>query len=257
MNGLVSPIDVVLDPDTRWRAVEFHAQLDSTNAEIRRRAAAGAAPGLVVCADHQTEGRGRRHVWRDHHGRSLLVSFLVRPDDSVLPLLPLATGVALHAALHALDATVHLVWPDEVRADDGRKLAGVLITAEEGTAAIGVGVDVDWRGLERTGEERSWTSLAEHVGRPVDRWELLGQLMYELDRHLRDAEEAPDQLRSAYHRACATLGTQVQVVRSDGTVVSGFADDLDEAGGLVILGADGTRTTVHSGEVNEAHPAPM
>src|SRR4051812_24781726 len=45
--------------DTRFGTVRFYDELGSTNTELVEDARAGAPEGLVIVADHQTEGRGR------------------------------------------------------------------------------------------------------------------------------------------------------------------------------------------------------
>src|SRR5262245_61631103 len=58
--------------------VEHHAEVDPTNRLALDQARAGAAPGLVVVADHQTAGRGRLdRRWEAPPGSSLLVSVLL------------------------------------------------------------------------------------------------------------------------------------------------------------------------------------
>ena len=64
-------------------------RVDSTNDEIRRRAAAGAKPGLVVLARQQTRGRGRHgRAWASPAG-NLYASLLLQVDG------PLATSAQL------------------------------------------------------------------------------------------------------------------------------------------------------------------
>src|SRR2546428_99907 len=54
--------------------VEAHPHLESTNDEVFRRARDGAPEGLVVVAEHQTQGRGRLgRSWFDAAGRSLMI----------------------------------------------------------------------------------------------------------------------------------------------------------------------------------------
>lgn len=46
--------------------------IDSTNEEIKRKAAEGAAEGLVIAADMQTAGKGRRgRAWQSPAGKNL------------------------------------------------------------------------------------------------------------------------------------------------------------------------------------------
>ena len=57
--------------------------IDSTNTECKRQAMAGASEGLVVMAEEQTGGRGRRgRGFQSPRGKGLYLSALFRPDLS-------------------------------------------------------------------------------------------------------------------------------------------------------------------------------
>jgi BirA family biotin operon repressor/biotin-[acetyl-CoA-carboxylase] ligase len=59
--------------------IEQVAEIDSTNEACRLRALAGEAAGLVIRADRQTAGRGRRgRNWSSPQG-NLYTSILLRP----------------------------------------------------------------------------------------------------------------------------------------------------------------------------------
>ena len=57
-----------------------YESLPSTNNEVARLAAQGAAEGLAVVADEQTAGRGRlQRKWGSPRGAGLYFSLLLRP----------------------------------------------------------------------------------------------------------------------------------------------------------------------------------
>jgi BirA family biotin operon repressor/biotin-[acetyl-CoA-carboxylase] ligase len=133
-------------------AVEVLPQVDSTNAELMRRAREGVCePTLLATAD-QTAGRGRQgKVWVSAPGASLTFSL-------GLPLAPqagtgwlglsLAVGVSVARALHP---EVHIKWPNDLWVGD-HKLGGILVeTASIDTtgkpghsryAVVGVGLNI-------------------------------------------------------------------------------------------------------------------
>ena len=62
--------------DVRW-----HASLPSTMDAAAALAHEGAAHGVIVVADEQTQGRGRRGTaWASPAGAGLYFSFIARPD---------------------------------------------------------------------------------------------------------------------------------------------------------------------------------
>lgn len=136
-----------------YRLVELDA-VDSTNAEAKRLAEAGAPDGTVVWAKHQTAGRGRRgRTWTSNPG-NLYFSILMRPPYPAKDVMQLSF-VAANAIADAMQvaaprgAFVHVKWPNDVLVE-GRKIAGILIEAEADEAkpgylkwlALGVGVNV-------------------------------------------------------------------------------------------------------------------
>ena len=119
---------------------------DSTNERAKELATAGAPGGLVVTADEQTAGRGRRgREWFAPPRSCLLYSALLRPFAVDQPaLLPLAVPVAVcEAAEGVAPVRCQVKWPNDVWVEE-RKVAGVLVEArpEEGWAVIGVGLNV-------------------------------------------------------------------------------------------------------------------
>ena len=122
------------------------AETGSTNDDAIERARAGAPEGLVVGADRQRAGRGRRgRSWLAAAGHALLVSVLMRPqvppvDAGLLPIVA-AVGTA-----EALGPEARIVWPNDVLIR-GRKVAGILceMSADQERvdwAVAGIGVNV-------------------------------------------------------------------------------------------------------------------
>ncbi len=129
--------------------LEF-AEVESTNDVAKAEALRGAAEGLVVVADRQTRGRGRRgRVWSSPPGGGLYLSVLLRPDWPAVeaPWLGVLAGLAAWRTARALGADTAVVkWPNDVLAG-GRKLAGVLVEPRIAGgriefAVVGVGLNV-------------------------------------------------------------------------------------------------------------------
>ena len=247
--------------DGRLIGHTIHAldEVDSTQAEIARLAAAGAPEGTVVTARHQRAGRGRRgRGWWDGAGESLLVSVLLRPSLPVAEAPPLTFlgALAVAVAVEAEGVAPGIRWPNDVLVD-GRKLAGIL--AEAATTAegrldrvvLGIGINVDQVGFpdelaDRAVSLRMLTGRRHDVGRVRDR--LLGALDAGY-RELRARGGAG--LRAAWRRRSVTLGARVRT--ADGR--EGVAEDVDEAGALIVRVEDGSRLRVTAGEIAGAPAA--
>lgn len=147
-------------PVDAWRAhwglpaLVALAETGSTNDIARRMADQGAPAGLLVMTEHQTAGRGRmQRPWTDRPGRSLLLSFVLRPDaarmeagDTAPGTAPLRVGIALVQALReSARVQALLKWPNDVVTEHG-KLAGILCEAASagGNSVIiaGIGINV-------------------------------------------------------------------------------------------------------------------
>jgi BirA family transcriptional regulator, biotin operon repressor / biotin---[acetyl-CoA-carboxylase] ligase len=229
---------------------------DSTNEQAKELAKSGAPGGLVVTADEQTSGRGRRGTaWFAPPGCCLLYSALVRPfAASDAPLLPLAVPIAVCEAAEAIaPVRCQVKWPNDVWIDE-RKVAGVLAEArpDEGWAVIGVGLNVAIAQEDFPAELRETaTSVLPTEGEggvapggaPGVR-AALAALNEALGRWL----EAPDdEVLSAYRARDALCGKRISW---DGG--EGLAEEIDERGHLVVEKGDGERVALGAGEVHLA-----
>lgn len=233
-------IRAILDAAAPWHTLEHRAQATSALDVALALARDGARPGLVVVADRQSAGRGRAgRPWQDGPTAeaSLLVAALVDPPGVATGLVPLVTGVAVADVTERLGIDATLKWPNDVLVGSA-KCAGILAErhAVDGLdrLLIGIGIDVDWRGADRTGEAAGWTSLAEAADRDLDRGEVLADLLRALADRLEEVQAARDVALAAYRGRCSTLGQEVEVALPGDRHVSGRAIDVDADGHLVV-----------------------
>lgn len=242
----------------RFGDVRMRARTDSTNREVLALARAGAPEGVVVVADHQTAGRGRRgRSWVAPPGTALLASLLLRPAME-----PGSAHLAVACvALAAADACEEvagvrpaLKWPNDLVVDDDAagtgKLAGILAEAlvnggRLDAVVVGMGMNV----VRFASPPAGAVFLEDLAGRPVDRHALLQAWLGKLDRRYPSvaAPAAREALLDDYRRRCATLGRRVRVAL-DGETFEGRAVGLTGAGHLVIEAAGGRRE-VGAGDV--------
>lgn len=247
------------DGPAYWHRVEHHDEVGSTNDLALEAVREGVPPGLVITADRQTAGRGRRgRTWEDRPaGASLAVSVTIPALAEHRSLVPLVAGVALADALRRLGLRAGLKWPNDVLLElprgtsDAdrvvRKVAGILAEALPEGIVIGTGINIDFRECEPV---EGATSVAEVLGRDVDRWVLLQGYLRALEAWLRDLDTTgPVRLLASYTQRCATLGQDVTATVADGPV-TGRAIDITPEGALVVERTDGTRVQVTSGEVH-------
>ncbi|HEY0599893.1 biotin--[acetyl-CoA-carboxylase] ligase [Brevundimonas sp.] len=143
-------------------------QIDSTNAEVRRRAEAGETGPLWIVARRQTGGRGRRgRAWESEAGNlfaTLLTTTRKPPAEAAQVTFVAALAVADLLDQYAPPSLVTIKWPNDVLLA-GDKASGVLV--ESGVhpsgglwLAVGIGVNLVHA---PTGTERPATALAHHL----------------------------------------------------------------------------------------------
>jgi BirA family biotin operon repressor/biotin-[acetyl-CoA-carboxylase] ligase len=154
---------------SRFADVRWCNETGSTNADVLALARAGEPEGIVVVADHQNAGRGRRgRSWVAPEGSALLCTVLLRPRGAVAALASMAVALAAAEAVASLTGAHprlkwpnDLVWPGDGSAED-RKLGGILAEAdwpagsqvaggwsapgatERVAVAVGLGLNVAW-----------------------------------------------------------------------------------------------------------------
>jgi BirA family biotin operon repressor/biotin-[acetyl-CoA-carboxylase] ligase len=226
-----------------WREVTVVPQTGSTNADLLDAARAGAAEGLVLVAEEQTAGRGRLgRGWSAPPRAGLIFSVLLRPDvpPTRLGWLPLLTGVAVAAAVRdRTGVQASLKWPNDVLVGE-RKLAGILAEAHGDAVVVGVGLNVTLQPAELP--VPTATSLLIEDAGSADRTALLIAILTGLARRYQAWRADPDpgrtELRADYLRWCATIGREVRVELPGGAVLTGLAQDVDDAGRLVVRTAE-------------------
>jgi BirA family biotin operon repressor/biotin-[acetyl-CoA-carboxylase] ligase len=226
---------------------------DSTNERAKELAVAGAPGGLVVTADEQSAGRGRRgNAWFGPAGGSLLYSALLRPfQPDRSPLLPLAVPIAVcQAAESVAPVRCQVKWPNDVWIDE-RKLAGVLVEArpEEGWAVIGVGLNVaippEGFPADLRGTATSLIPSEAEGGLPPGGASSLSAVLNALNEALDTWVRAgDDEILNAYRPRDVLAGRQVSWDGGQGT-----AREVDERGHLVVDTGAG-EVTLGAGEVH-------
>jgi BirA family biotin operon repressor/biotin-[acetyl-CoA-carboxylase] ligase len=232
-------------PDARLDLC-WHESLPSTMDAASLIAQGGAAHGVVVAADAQTAGRGRRGtVWASPPGAGLYLSFIARPHSGEgLPLVTLAAGVAVRDGIrNATGLAPDLKWPNDVMVGS-RKLAGILAEGMAiGTAGqaviIGVGINLQPASYPPDVAARA-TSIEGELGRGVDRGLVLAEVLAQLWDRLALLEQTPGDILQAWRAASPNaMGTRVEW---DGR--SGVTAGIDDSGALLVKTADGVERII-------------
>jgi BirA family biotin operon repressor/biotin-[acetyl-CoA-carboxylase] ligase len=231
--------------------------VESTNTMLLEDAVSGAASGVVLAAELQTRGRGRRgRVWHSGLGGALTFSVLWRFEQGAgfLSGLGLAVGVGLVRALRSLGLQdIMLKWPNDLVVHH-RKVAGTLVEIHgdvlgPSLAVAGVGMNFRLHPSTRERVDQAVTDLVTE-GAPHDRNRLLGEVLMHLARVVdvfRASGFGP--LRSEWESYHVHAGRRVIVRLPDGTHEEGTAAGVGQDGALLLQTGTGLRR-FHSGEVS-------
>ena len=246
-----------LTTHTLGRPVQHVAHTTSTNDEVRTAATHGAAEGLVVVADHQTQGRGQHgRSWHDTPHAQLLASLLLRPSwlaPHALPCLVNAFVLTLADTLTPLvNAPVTLKWPNDILIAH-RKVAGVLCEARMTsqhltTVCIGWGINVSahpHHTVDGIDLAQHSTAVAPWANAPIQRSDLLVHQLNAFEAVYDQLKLNPYAYQPRWHAAMRTIVGQTRTIQHGTTTIHGLVTALNDDGSIVIAGQ-----TVHAGMIH-------
>jgi BirA family biotin operon repressor/biotin-[acetyl-CoA-carboxylase] ligase len=273
--------------DTRWigRRVAVWNRVTSTNDLASRAGASASNDGLVVLAEEQTAGRGRRgRSWKSPPRSSILMSVLLFPAPNLAPRAPesgygcawltaLGAVATAEVVATAIGRDVTIKWPNDVRVNR-RKIAGILVeralvppttTSEPPSAAlsehstggvvVGIGLNVNIeRNVLPAALDAGITSLQIEGGHTWDRSALIRDLIRRLDYWYGAGRNGgPETLNARWASLSEHLGTIVRVVTPVRTFV-GRLVEFDLERGLT-LAVEHASAQIALADVVELHPA--
>ena len=248
-------------PGAQTATLEVLWTIDSTNAELLRRAPAQTT--AILFAERQTQGRGRRgRGWITPLGAQLAFSLQRSFAGGVAALagLSLAAGVAVAESLRAAGYPgIGLKWPNDLVCC-GRKLGGILIEfggefAGPVRAVIGVGINAALPDEVAASIDQPWTDLRRiDGGRAVARNAIAAALLDGLLPALElFATEGLAPFLPRWNTLDDLRGRAIDVL-IEGRREAGIALGISDNGALRVRYAEGERLH-HSAEVS-VRPAP-
>jgi len=235
--------------------VEIYDELDSTNAEARRRAEAGEGGPVWISARRQTAGRGRRGRAWDTGAGNLAATLLFTTDKPPAE----AAQVSFIAALAAADlaetclgsAVARLKWPNDLLIH-GRKVVGILVESgarPDGRLWMAVGIGVNLAAAPQD-VERPATCFADHMTvpppEPVDALNVLADAFERWRTAWSQSGFAP--IATAWTERAQGLGAPCEARLPNETLV-GVAEGLEPDGALRLRLADGALARITAGDV--------
>lgn len=225
----------------------------STNDIASDLLARGRPEGLVVVADHQTQGKGQRgNSWAAAPNQNLTFSLVLRPTF-ILPSEQFSLNIIISLALwdwaREQGLAAELKWPNDLYVD-GRKMAGILIEntlkghAIDGSV-VGIGLNinqVDFGSLLAT-------SLRLETGQQGMLPEVLASLLCRIEaRYLQGKQGKLPQLRMQYEQALLGMG-EWRWYEVEGSRVEGCLQGVTVQGMVLITNKKGEATAYAHGDI--------
>jgi len=263
--------------DTRFFAIGdrllYLPVVDSTNVLAMQLVHQRLDEGVVVLADSQTAGKGRQgRQWVDVSGCNVLASTLLRPLFPPHLLLMISSLAVVDAIAETCGVSTTIKWPNDILVEN-RKVAGILIeTSHDQTgrtvAILGIGINVNGHIQELAEQSQASlvttaTTLETVCGHMVSRETLIAHLLRHIEtdylalqhEYMSTSSISKEQyrpisrlMRERWRSRLSTLGRTIQVRQGD-TLVSGFAEDVDDYGELLLRGHSGELVSITWGDV--------
>lgn len=237
--------------------LEIQSSVTSTNELARRQAEDGNASGLVLFAEQQTSGRGRRgRQWVSPYGYNLYLSLVWGFEGGVQAIegLSLAVGVAVLRGLKRWGVEgVELKWPNDLLWKK-RKVGGILLEVIGDPSGfcqvvIGIGINVGMPDKYSQSIDQDWANLNHLLVGNVGRSDLGGAIVDEVLLLLgRYHEEGFRGCREEWLQHDAYADSPVKLLMMNKSM-EGIARGVDESGGLK-LEVDGEIQIFSGGEIS-------
>ena len=223
--------------------------IDSTNTYARKLLSEGLKPPLLLCADEQTAGRGRRGNSFYSPLSGLYYTLVIQPKDiyEAISRMTIAAAVSTRYAIEKTTCiSCDIKWVNDLYLNN-RKIGGILCEAprnghnELQGIIIGIGINIDQKVFPEELKFKAGSLNCPDLDRNKLAAELTKQLLYWAE-HL-----GSEELLQEYKKHSFLLGKEVSFVLN-GTEHTGIASDINNEGNLIVHG-DST-WILSSGEVS-------
>lgn len=234
---------------TKWVGKKrFHFEkIDSTNKKAKELGEAGAEHGVLITADMQTAGSGRRgRSWFSEDSGNLYMSLLLRPKLSPIqaPILTLTAALAIAEGLNhifrqnGLQFTTQIKWPNDILLN-GRKICGILTEmilnqTQIDFVIIGIGINVANRTFPEDIKQMA-ASIFMETGLELEKEQIMAQIWPLFEMYYANFLKIGDfgLLKEKYESLLINKNRAVQVLDPKG-VYTGTAKGITNIGELLV-----------------------
>ncbi len=242
-----------LDTDIIGKDVFYFKSISSTNIYAKQIAEKGIKEGVVVIADIQTHGRGRKNrAWLSPFG-GLWFSVILRPK--ILPergmLVTMVASIAIVQAIKEITGLNPVIkWPNDILIN-GKKICGIFTEMDFkkniiNYAIVGIGINVNNEINDEIKEIAS--SISIENGSVISRTKFLKYILKYFDENYKkliiNDFKTIKKLWSSYAKI---IGKAVEI-KDNGNTLSGIISDIDENGYLILINKDNIHR-IFTGEI--------
>ena len=239
------------------KEIYIFKEVMSTNTVAKFFAENKVSDGTVIISEKQTNAKGRSGKPWDSPLGGVWLSIILNPriDYSKLPMITLATGVAVAKTLERLGIEdVEIKWPNDVLIN-GEKVSGILTEAIAKfntieSIIVGVGLDVNLDLSDFSDDlQGKITSLKVITGKQFDENDIIRTFLEEFEKICKlfiDGEY--ENVLNQWRKRSYTIGKIVEVRKPYNKTYDGYVTGINKEGALIVEKIDGTLEKVVSGE---------
>jgi len=238
--------------------INIYKALTSTNTEAKMAILQNAKHGTVILSEEQTKGRGR--LGRDFFSppqSGIYMSIILKPHLNIANSVLITTAAAVAVCL-SIDKfskeRPQIKWVNDIYIEN-KKVCGILTEAvtdfESGTVdsvVIGIGLNVK---TKENSFPEELQGIAGSIFNTDEGYNTRNQLSAEIiNKVLTICGSLEDRtFLEIYKERSMILGQDI-IYSKNNQWFEGFAQDIDENGGLMVLLKNGQRVILQSGEVS-------
>jgi len=230
--------------------IHIYPTVESTNTTAKEMAKAGAKHGAVVMAESQSLGRGRRgRSFFSPAGTGIYMSLVLKPIPPI-PLTAFAAVSVCKAIENLTEKKPDIKWPNDLLLH-GKKICGILAesignNSEMPCVVVGIGINFMNPAGSFPSEIEDTAGAIFSEGEPaISRNRLAAEIINRMTaKNLPPAKS----ILASYKSRMSMLGSPIKVICPNETYEA-IAQDVDLAGGLVVLKENGQKHNLTIGEI--------
>jgi BirA family transcriptional regulator, biotin operon repressor / biotin---[acetyl-CoA-carboxylase] ligase len=249
----ISDIKENLHTNYVGRNIVYTENTSSTNDDAKKAAERGEDEGTVFISEVQTSGRGRMYrEWKTAPVEAIAMTILIRPQiaPSQAPTITPVLALSIIEALRELTGLeVQIKWPNDIFLE-GKKIGGILTEMNSGMdevkyIVIGMGLNVNQVEMDLALINIA-TSLRIISGKTFNRELIISKVLDKFENNYDAFNKFGLTYFSNDLKAYSSILGKEVIAISGLEMIEGVAEDLDEAGNLLLrIEGDKLKTIIY------------